>query len=181
MPVAIAPSSGMQRIAKFAPLVVVLLLSACASRTASRMGTAASSPLNDLNIIRTDIPAILIEAEKHPYQIPARHDCWSLALEIGHLDEVLGNDLDVHPLAGQPDSLLDKGSTLAEDQAVGAVQRTAEGLVPFRSWVRKLTGAERHSKEVAASIAAGTARRAFLKGMAVSQHCGMSPPALRPD
>lgn len=173
----------MHRTVKFAPLLVLLALSACASKTASRMGTAASSPLSDLNIIRTDIPAILIEAEKHPYQIPAKHDCWSLALEIGHLDEVLGNDLDVHPLASESDSLLDKGSNLAEDQAVGAVQRTAEGLVPFRSWVRKLTGAERHSKEVAASIAAGTARRAFLKGMATSQRCGLPttppPPAHR--
>jgi hypothetical protein len=46
--------------------------------------------------------------------------------------------------------------------------------------VRKLSGAERHSKQVAASIAAGTARRAFLKGMATSQQCGM-PGAAPPD
>ena len=40
-----------------------------------------------------------------------------------------------------------------------AVRRTVEGMVPFRSWVRKLTGAEKHSKEVAASIIAGGVRR----------------------
>jgi hypothetical protein len=51
------------------------------------------------------------------------------------------------------------------------VQRTAEGLIPFRSWVRKLSGAEKHAKQVSACVAAGTARRAFLKGLATSQHC----------
>ena len=37
------------------------------------------------------------------------------------------------------------------DQAVGAVQRTAQDLIPFRGWVRKLSGAERYSKKVAAA------------------------------
>lgn len=171
----------MYRTVKFASIVVLLALSACASETASRMGTAASSPLNDLNIISANIPEILVEAEKHPYKLPPKRDCRSLALEIGHLDDVLGPDLDAQPGSTTDDAVLDKGSNLAEDQAVGAVQRTAEGLVPFRSWVRKLTGAERHSKEVAASITAGTARRAFLKGMAVSQRCRvLASPAPHP-
>jgi hypothetical protein len=66
---------------------------------------------------------------------------------------------------------MDKASDVAEDQAVGAVQRTAEGLIPFRSWIRKLSGAERHSKHVSACITAGSVRRAFLKGLAASKHC----------
>jgi hypothetical protein len=37
--------------------------------------------------------------------------------------------------------------------------------------VRKLSGAERYSKQVAAAIAAGTVRRAFLKGMAQASAC----------
>jgi hypothetical protein len=44
-------------------------------------------------------------------------------------------------------------------------------VVPYRGWVRKLTGAERYSKEVAAAIAAGTVRRAFLKGVVVTRGC----------
>jgi hypothetical protein len=74
-----------------------------------------------------------------------------------------------------PPSLLDRSSDFAEDQAVGAVQRTAEGLVPFRGWVRKLSGAERYSKKVSASITAGSVRRAFSKGFAAAQHCPASP------
>jgi hypothetical protein len=51
----------------------------------------------------------------------------------------------------------------------------AESVIPFRGWIRKLDGAERHSKEVAAAIAAGSVRRAFLKG--VGQTLGCAAPA----
>jgi len=44
-----------------------------------------------------------------------------------------------------------------------------ESLIPYRSWVRKLSGAERASKAVAAAISAGMVRRGFLKGMLQSQ------------
>jgi hypothetical protein len=138
------------------------------------MGSAASAPLSDLNIIRADIPDILADAQQHPYLVPADASCAMIAAEIGRLDEVLGADLDVPASAGSP-SLLDRSSDFAEDQAVGAVQRTAEGLVPFRGWVRKLSGAERYSKKVSASITAGAVRRAFLKGFAAAQHCPASP------
>ena len=56
--------------------------------------------------------------------------------------------------------------------AVGALQRTAEGVIPFRGWIRKLSGAERHSRQVAAAITAGGVRRAFLKGVRASRSCG---------
>jgi len=51
------------------------------------------------------------------------------------------------------------------------LRSTTEGLVPFRGWVRKLSGAERYSKQVQAAIAAGAARRAFLKGLMAAKAC----------
>ena len=160
-----------------ASIAVLLTLGACASRTASRMGDAAMAPLGDLNLVRADIPAVLVEAQRHPYQAPLDRSCAALGAEIARLDAVLGADYDTQ--AAKPahaPSLLDRGSDLAEDQAVGAVQRTAEGLVPFRSWVRKLSGAERHARKVSEATTAGTARRAFLKGIEVSEHCpGQAP------
>ena len=39
--------------------------------------------------------------------------------------------------------------------------------------VRRLTGAERYSREVAAAIAAGTVRRAYLKGFGQSAGCAV--------
>jgi hypothetical protein len=157
-----------------ASIAILLALSACASRTASRMGSAATAPLSDLNIIRADIPDILIAAQQHPYLVPVDGNCGEITGEIHKLDEVLGADLDT-PASDDTPSLLDRSGDFVEDQAVGAVQRTAEGLIPFRGWVRKLSGAERYSKKVSASITAGSVRRAFLKGVA-SQHCAPQAP-----
>ena len=61
--------------------------------------------------------------------------------------------------------------------AVGALQKTVEGAIPFRGWVRKLTGAERYSRKVAAAITAGSIRRAFLKGVAAADGCVWKLPA----
>jgi hypothetical protein len=156
-----------------------LLLGGCASHTASRMGAAATAPLTDLGIKKEDIPAVLAKAQENPYLLPAGQSCVAIAREIHELDEALGPDYDA-PAAKNEESFMDKASDVAEDQAVGAVQRTAEGLIPFRSWVRKLSGAEKHAKQVSACVAAGTARRAFLKGLATSQHCTLPEmPALK--
>jgi hypothetical protein len=140
------------------------------------MGNAAIAPLGDLNIVRTDIPAVLVEAKKHPYQAPPDRSCAAIAAEIARLDAALGADLDAQAPVNSA-SWLDRGSDLVEDQAVGAVQRTAEGLVPFRSWVRKLSGAERQARRVSDAKTAGSVRRAFLKGIAVSEHCPEPAPA----
>lgn len=160
----------MHAITRFMLAAALLALGGCASKTVSRMGTAATAPLGDLNITRAEIPAVLARAEKNPYLQPAAPGCMAIAQELHELDEALGPDYDA-PKVENKASLLDKATDVAEDQAVGAVQRTAEGLIPFRSWVRKLSGAERHSKRVSACITAGAVRRAFLKGLAMSQHC----------
>jgi hypothetical protein len=139
-------------------------------RTEYLVGAAAATPLADLNVTREDVPDVLLAALKNPYQLPASQNCVALSLEIRALDEVLGADVDMAVSPTDP-SLMHRASSLAQDQAVGALQRTAEGLIPFRGWVRKLSGAERHSKHVAACIAAGSVRRAFLKGVAAAQNC----------
>ena len=149
---------------------VLLALAGCAADTPKRLGNAAVTPLNDLNVVRTDIPDVLQAAQKAPYVKPADCSCIALVLEIRQLDEVLGADLDV-PHGDTRTSLIARAPGLATDQAVSALQRTAQDLVPFRGWVRKLSGAERHSQQVAAAIAAGSARRGFLKGVAAAQNC----------
>lgn len=161
----------MHRVIKFIPLAALLALGACASKTVSRMGSAATAPLNDLGITKQEIPAVLEKAKENPYRAPDSRSCVAIAREIRELDEALGPDYDAPPSSKDEESFMGKASDVAEDQAVGAVQRTAEGLIPFRSWVRKLSGAERHSKHVAACITAGSVRRAYLKGLAASQRC----------
>ncbi|AZP10558.1 hypothetical protein [Undibacterium parvum] len=55
------------------------------------------------------------------------------------------------------------------------MRSTVEGVIPFRSWIRRFSGADKHSKDVTAALAAGIVRRAFLKGL--GQASGCLPPA----
>lgn len=152
---------------------MVIGLAGCASQD-QKLGDAAVTPLSDLNLVRAEIPAPLAAALKAPYGLPADGGCSGLAAEVQALDGALGADLDTPPGATDP-GLLERGGNAVGNAAVGAVRSTAENVVPFRGWVRKLTGAERYSREVAAAIAAGGVRRSFLKGL--GQAAGCAPPA----
>lgn len=157
-------------------LTLALTLLGCASSDPARITDAATSPLSDLNLVKAPIPPALVEAQKRPYALPADTGCTALAAEVRSLDEVLGADLDAPPTPTNP-GLIERGSHAAGDAAVGALRGAAEGLVPYRGWVRKLSGAERYSRDVAAAIAAGTVRRAFLKGVSVARACVSQPAA----
>jgi hypothetical protein len=166
---------------------IVVLCSACASTDPARqaggasapsgvtgqVGQAVTAPLSDLNLVKAEIPPVLVEAQKAPYGVPADRSCSALAADIQALDAVLGADLDTPVTASNP-SLIERGTGAVSHAAVGAIRSAAEGAIPYRGWVRKLSGAERYSKEVAASIAAGTIRRAFLKGLGQASGCQAS-------
>ena len=155
-------------------LITMMALAGCATQEQAareqQVAQAVTTPLNDLNLVRAEIPEVLKAAHKAPYAQPADMSCAALTSEIQSLDAVLGADLDTPQTAANP-SLLERGATAAGDAAVGFVRRTAEGVIPLRGWIRKLTGAERYSKEVAASITAGGIRRAYLKGVRATKDC----------
>ena len=140
------------------------------SQTATEVGKAITSPLGDLNLVKADIPAVLAAARQAPYAAPADRSCSALAEHIQALDAVLGADLDT-PSTDRNPSLIERGAGAAKKGAIGAVKGAAEGIVPMRSWVRKLTGAEKYAREVEASIAAGTIRRSYLKGLGQAAGC----------
>lgn len=154
----------------------------------THLAEATVAPLTDLNIVRAEIPKVLQAARATPYAPPADLSCAALATEIRALDAVLGADLDSAETRDNP-SLLERGGDAASNAVVGAVRDTTEGVVPFRGWVRKLSGAERYARKVSASIAAGAVRRAYLKGLGQAAGCAVpaaprSPratPAGQPD
>lgn len=158
--------------------LAVVALAGCASTgtnpsqpsTEAKFTQAATTPLTDLNIVRAPIPPVLAQALKTPYAVPADLSCAALAADVQALDAALGADLDT-PVTDANPSLIDRGTVAAEEAAIGAVRRTTEGVIPFRGWVRKLTGAERYAKEVSAAIAAGSIRRAYLKGLGQAGAC----------
>lgn len=140
------------------------------ANSGTQLGQAATTPLTDLNLVRGEIPPLLAAAQKAPYAVPPERSCQALAKDVQALDAALGADLDTPPTPSNP-GLIERGG----DAAIGAVRGAAEGAVPFRGWIRKLSGAERYAKEAAAAIAAGAVRRAYLKGL--GQAAGCTAPA----
>src|SRR5262245_518098 len=121
-----------------------LLLAACAStseRAVTGVGQAAVSPLVDLNLVHAhaDIPPVLIAAQRAPYAVPEDWSCPAIADEIRELDAALGADLDTQSTAKNP-SLIERGGNYGVDTAVGQVRGITDAVVPFRGWVRKLSG-----------------------------------------
>lgn len=150
-------------------LLIAAVLAGCATdnnKQQEPVQKAIITPLNDLNLVNAPIPPVLVEVQKSPYALKEAVTCDELKDGIHALDEVLGADLDTPATDANP-GLVERGGSLV----TGAVQHAAEGLIPYRGWVRKISGAERYSKQVAAAIAAGTVRRAFLKGVARAKAC----------
>lgn len=155
------------------PLLV--LLAGCATKQQDDAQKAVLTPFSDLNLVRAEIPPVLLAARERPYALPASgRGCDELGAEIARLDAVLGADLDTPPSAEKP-GLLERGGDAVGDAATKALRDTAASVIPFRGWVRRLTGAERYERGVAAAITAGGVRRGFLKGLA--SDCPKAPVA----
>jgi hypothetical protein len=168
-----------------APILIVLtLLTGCTTvrsdgssqiQTSSQarrenLQGAVSSPLRDVNLLQTKIPDILQTAMRNPYARPRPTTCATIIAEVLPLNGALGADLDEPAI--DEDDLVERGRGMAMSALAGA----SSSVIPFRGWVRQLSGAERHDKLVSAAIAAGSVRRAYLKGLGESRNC--RPPAL---
>ena len=144
--------------------VLALLMTACATKDGVRTTSNTPTPLRDFNLAPSEIPEVLAEARKRPYAMPADSSCKALNTDIRKLDEALGPDIDV-PVA-------ETGAADMVGETVGnAFQSVIDGVVPFHRWIRKLSGAEQHARDVSAANAAGSARRAFLKGIKSTTAC----------
>ncbi len=135
---------------------------------------AVTAPLEDLNIKQADIPAVLVRAVADPYDLTSLTRCEAIAAEIGRLDAALGPDLDEAP-APDTRTRTQKVAAQAKAAAVAGVRGETQGVLPFRGWVRKLTGADHHRKQVEAAVKAGAIRRGYLKGVGMQMNC--APPA----
>ncbi len=129
---------------------------------------AAATPLRDMNLIRPDVPD-LIKNLNYPYQMDGLAEgCPAVLYEIGRLDAILGNE------SYQPTEQGGIGSRALDatgDYAVNAVADAAADLVPYRSWVRRLSGASRGDRAAAAAYALGEQRRTFLRGYGAALGC----------
>lgn len=135
---------------------------------------AVTAPLEDLNLKKRDIPELLLRARDAPYDLAGLDHCEAIAAEVGRLNAVLGPDLEEAP---PPDtrSKTRRAAGQAHDVAVDVVQDRTRSLLPFRGWIRKLTGANRNQNRLEAAIRAGDVRRGYLKGVGMRMNC--RPPA----
>lgn len=113
------------------------------------------------------IPDALLRAVADPYRRPSPLDCAALVGEVSALDAILGPDLD---------SLSDADKSEGVANMFGSAVRS---LIPYRTVIRFLTGAARRERRVAAAIAAGEVRRAYLKGLGEQQKCAAPATPLR--
>jgi hypothetical protein len=145
-----------------------------AARQTTREGLpgAATAPLEDLNITREEIPPN-VASIAYVYTAYPPPDCGDIAAEIARLDTELGCDYDVEAEANG--SLGRRGGEAAGDLVVDTIRGVATDVIPFRSIVREASGAASYERRRARAFAAGYARRAYLKGLALGQGC--SPPA----
>jgi len=126
--------------------------------------SAVSTPVEDLNLKKTDIPEILIRAQANPYDIASASSCDAVAAEVTAINAELGDDYDAF--------------TQVEGDKIKAAPLLKTGVanfIPFRGVIRQLSGAAGHEREVEQAIDAGFARRGFLKGRALEMNC--APPA----
>ncbi|MCR9269737.1 MAG: hypothetical protein NXH72_07110 [Hyphomonadaceae bacterium] len=131
-------------------------------------GEAAMSPLEDVNLVRDEIPDYL-KTIKNPYNVETEISCDMIALEVTRLDSLLGRDWDIPP----PDKkgLTERAADGASTAFLDTVSSSASGLIPYRGIVRTVTGANRHASKVRKAYERGSHRRTFLKAMGLVKGC----------
>ncbi|MEI9965734.1 MAG: hypothetical protein WDM92_14825 [Caulobacteraceae bacterium] len=131
---------------------------------------AAEAPLEDVNVIRTKIPPYCCGPRTRPYARPDPPTCRVIASDVTELDDVLGDDYDLPPPAPDANNSERQGR-VAGETAVGVLRDTAQDFIPLRSWVRRMSGAQRRDNQVRAAVYAGRVRRAYLKGLGEALGC----------
>jgi len=157
-------------------VAVAGLVAGCstAGQVREGFGEAVTAPLADLNVRREQIPTVLLQAQANPYDRRNLNRCSTVAAEVRRLDEALGPDRD-EPARPDGSTLNEHAQDALAEAALDAIRDATTDFIPYRSWVRQLTGAQAHSRQVQDAVEAGRLRRAFLKGQGMRLNC--APPA----
>lgn len=145
---------------------------------------AARAPLRDFNLMKETIPPLLIAIE-YPYKIDGPVYCDRLVAEVTALDSILGVGMDHYEEEG---SRGERAAEAATNAAQNALKDAATGWIPYRSVLRRLSGATKHEREIHKAYERGRIRRAFLKGVGGAFQCpyparpsSVEQPMLAPD
>jgi hypothetical protein len=172
--------SGMRILA---PIALAFLLAGCGTvakgtadtavfatkTTAQGVGLAAQVPMEDLNLKRAKIPKALRRLETAYPAVPP-DNCFMVDFEIRELDAVLGPDED-DPQPVDDRGMFERAGDGMESLAVQGVRDLAADQIPFRSIVRRATGATAHERKLREAYDRGVRRRTYLKGLGDAMGC----------
>lgn len=119
----------------------------------------AAQPAKDVGVVKTKIPPVLQRAADNPYSLSGLSKCRAIAGAFGELGEALGPDF-----SNDGDPKKSKKLKITGDTVAGLI-------VPFRGIVREVSGAASAQRQLEAAIAAGFARRGFLRGVYQTRGC----------
>gem|GEM_PF-3508814 len=127
----------------------------------------------------------LLLAIEYPYKIDGPVYCDNLVAEVSALDTILGIGLDHYEEEG---TRSERAAEAATNAATNALEDAATGWIPYRSVLRRLTGATKHERAITKAYQRGRIRRAFLKGVGGAFQCpyparpsSVEQPMLAPD
>lgn len=133
-------------------------------RLGDKAENVARQPMRDIGMMRENPPEVLKDAQRAPYSLAGIRRCQDLRRAIADLSEVLGPDVD---------ALDEKGDALPERLAEAGARSVVNSLIPFRGLVREATGAAEADRRLRMMVAAGVARRGFLRGVAKERKCSI--------
>lgn len=167
------------RVATFTALAtVVFAATPVMAQTAAdpanvRPEDVVTSPLADINLMKKDVPAVLVAALTDPYDLAGIQSCVGFTTAIIDLDMALGDDIDVAQTKTTEEKM---------GNGAGAIAKSVIGsFIPFRGVIRQISGANAQQRAWERALYAGSVRRAFLKGMGQSKGCAYPASAATPQ
>lgn len=154
---------------------------AAMDQTQAGFNDAASAPLRDLNLMKQDIPPVLVRAYARPYEDTGLDSCAAIADQVHQLDLALGPDVDIPRAETEEKDMFSKGASFAADAALDAVRSATTGIIPVRSWVRRFSGANRAEQQAKAVALAGSVRRGYLKAIGQAKGCDWPAAPMKHD
>jgi len=133
-----------------------------ADRLEKKAEGVVRQPIKDIGLMRENPHEVLRDAQKAPYTTAGLKSCADLRRAIGELDLVLGPDVD---------AVDEHGDALPTRLAEAGAKSIVNALIPFRGLVREASGAAEADRKFRMVVAAGMARRGYLKGVAGTRKC----------
>jgi hypothetical protein len=113
-----------------------------------------------------EIPPLLKQIEADPYKPPVAPACQTVPAEIQEITKIIGADFNSPTVAQtREDDYKERGAGVARS------------LIPYGGAFRAVTGADKKDKALREAVAAGFARRGFLRGVSLNLTCNAPPPA----